>query len=104
APAAAQSPNPDVTPPVVVTHVDAEYPPGALARRAHGDVSLDVTVDVDGHVSRVEVHSSDAPEFAEAATVAVRQWTFVPAKRDGAPVASRIRVLFHFAPPAPPPE
>ena len=34
---------------------------------------------------------------------AVRQWTFAPARRNGTPVASRIRVPFHFAPPAPTP-
>ena len=28
----------------------------------------------------------------------------MPAMRDGKPVASRIKIPFHFAPPAPPPE
>jgi iron complex outermembrane recepter protein len=97
-------PAPAVKPPVVVTHVDAVYPPSALVERKHADVVLAVTVDADGHVSKVDVLESGGPDLDEAATVAARQWTFVPAMRDSKPVASRIRVPFHFAPPAPPPE
>ncbi|MGO8998239.1 MAG: TonB family protein, partial [Polyangiaceae bacterium] len=94
----------NVTPPVVVQHVDAEYPASALPERKHADVVLSVTVDADGHVSKVEVDKSGGADLDEAATVAVRQWLFTPAMRNGKPVASRIKVPFHFAPPAPPPE
>ena len=94
----------DVAPPSVTTHVDAQYPPSALARGAHADVVLDVTVDVDGHVSKVDIVDSGGKDVDEAAVVAVRQWTFAPASRNGRPIAARIRVPFHFAPPAPPPE
>jgi len=94
-----------VTPPTVVHHVDAVYPPSALASREHSDVVLTLTVDADGHVSKVDVaQSSGAADLDEAAVVAARQWTFTPAMRDGNAVASRIKVPFHFAPPAPPPE
>lgn len=94
----------DVTPPVVLSHVDAVYPPSALAERKHTDVVLVVTVDVDGHVSKADVAESGGADLDEAALIAMRQWTFVPAMRGDKPVASRIRVPFHFAPPAPPPE
>ena len=95
----------EVKPPVVVTHVDAVYPPSALATREHADVLLHVTIDVDGHVTKVEVATSSGhPDLDEAAIVAARQWTFVPATRDGQPFESRIPLSFHFAPPAPPPE
>src|ERR1700722_18891146 len=104
-PALAQSPSAgDVKAPVVVQHVDAVYPPSALAARLHADVVLTVTVDADGHVSKVDVAQSGGPDLDEAAIVAARQWTFAPALRDGKPVASRIRMPFHFAPPAPPPD
>jgi TonB family protein len=95
----------EVRPPEVLHHVDAVYPPSALAARAHADVVLTLTIDTDGHVSKVDLaQSSGAPDLDEAAIVAARQWTFVPAMRDGKPVASRIKVPFHFAPPEPPPE
>ncbi len=81
------------------------YPPSALAERKDADVVLTVTVDADGHVTKVEVavvRRSD--DLDEAAIVAAREWTFVPAMRNGKPVASRIKMPFHFAPPAPAPE
>jgi TonB family protein len=93
-----------VKPPVVVQHVDAVYPPSALAERKHADVVLAVTVDADGHVSKIDVLESGGADLDEAATIAARQWTFIPAMRGDKPVASRIKVPFHFAPPAPPPE
>lgn len=93
-----------VTPPSVLQHVDPVYPPSALKDRRHADVVLTVTVDTDGHVSQLAVAQSGGDDLDEAAIVAARQWTFVPAMRDGKPVASRIKVPFHFAPPAPPPE
>src|SRR5258708_677482 len=88
---------------VVLTPGDAVSPPTALAERKHADVVLAVTVDADGHVSKVDVVASGGSDLDEAALMAVRQWTFVPAKRGGTALASRIRVPFHFAPPAPPP-
>jgi TonB family protein len=102
----AQPPAPNrVTPPSVVHHVDAVYPPSAVAQGQHADVVLTLTVDTDGHVSKVVVaKSSGFDDLDEAAQVAAHQWTFVPAMRDGKPVPSRITVPFHFAPPAPPPE
>src|SRR4051812_34145565 len=90
APAFAQAPaspsTPAVTPPIVATHVDAVYPESALRERKHGDVVLALTVDVDGHVSKVEVMQSGGSALDEAAIVAARQWTFSPATRDGRPV------------------
>ncbi len=94
----------EVVPPVVITHVDAQYPPSARAARKHGDVMLALTVDADGHVSKVDVVESGGADLDEAAVIAARQWTFVPAKKNGRALASRIRVPFHFAPPAAPPE
>jgi iron complex outermembrane receptor protein len=98
------SPPAEVKPPVVIQHVDAVYPPSALSERKHADVVLAVTVDTDGHVSKVDVLESGGADLDEAATIAARQWTFVPAMRGDKAVASRIKVPFHFAPPAPPPE
>ena len=99
-----QSPHDEVTPPTVLTHVDAEYPPPALVKHEHADVIVAATVDVDGHVSKTDVLQSGGAHLDQAAIIAARQWTFAPAKRRGIPIASRIRIPFHFAPPVPPPE
>ncbi len=93
-----------LVPPTVIEHVDAAYPASAVASGKHADVVLFVTIDVDGHVANIEVAQSGGRELDEAAMAAMHGWTFHPATRGGEPVASRIRVPFHFAPPAPPPE
>jgi iron complex outermembrane recepter protein len=93
------APPTDVRPPQVVERVDATYPASALADRRHADVVLNVTVDVEGHVTKADVIESGGAEMDDAARAAVMQWTFHPALRAGQPVASRIRVPFHFAPP-----
>ena len=84
----------EVTAPEVETHVDAHYPDSAREKRAHGDVSLTLTVDADGKVSKVEVTQSGGADLDEAAIFAARQWTFRPATKGGKPVASRIKLLF----------
>jgi iron complex outermembrane receptor protein len=93
-----------VTPPSVIDRVDPVYPTSALADRDHADVVLTVTVDAEGHVSKVDIATSGGADLDEAAAVAVRQWTFTPAMRGPKPVASRIKIPFHFVPPAAPPE
>src|SRR5689334_16115282 len=64
--AAAQSnavPEAQLDPPIVQSHVDAVYPPSALAERRHADVVLAVTVDVDGHVSKIDVVESGGDDL-----------------------------------------
>lgn len=102
-PAWAQAPAPKgVVPPLVEHHHEAVYPPEELAARKHAAVVLLVSIDAGGHVTEVSVAQSGGKAFDDAATAAMRLWTFTPATRDGAPVASRIRVPFHFAPPEAP--
>jgi TonB family protein len=94
----------DVTPPVARSHVDAQYPASALADRKHAQVVVLVTVDATGHVASVEIAESGGKALDESAMAAMRQWTFEPAKRGGRPVPARIKVPFHFAPPAQAPD
>ena len=100
-PAGGQS---NVTLPTVVEHVDAVYPPDKLAQAIDTAVEVLVTVERDGTVSDAKIAVSGGEAFDAAALVAVRRWKFTPATRDGAPIRARIRVPFHFAPEAHPPE
>lgn len=97
------TPGPAVEPPAVIHHHEAIYPPADLTARTHAAVVLLVSIDVEGHVTGVDVAQSGGKSFDDAAITAMRLWTFTPAKREGKPVASRIRVPFHFAPPDAPP-
>jgi iron complex outermembrane receptor protein len=100
--APARDPRGDVRPPQVVDRVDAIYPESAKKDRRHADVLTNVTVDTQGNVTKVDVVESGGADMDDAAIAAVRRWTFHPALRGGQPVASRIRVPFHFAPPVEP--
>lgn len=93
APAAAHD---SVTPPVPIDQPPPEWPEG------HADshdviLPLLVTVAPDGNVVAVEVEASISPAFDAAAMHAITRWRFTPAKRDGAPVKAKIRVIARFA-------
>ena len=91
--APASAPAPALIPPLAQGSTDVPYPKGA-----QGDavVSLELTVEKDGSVSRAVVTEGAEP-FAEQARQAVLAWRFAPALRGDAPVAARIhgRVEFH---------
>ncbi|WP_394837616.1 TonB family protein [Pendulispora rubella] len=90
-----------VVPPRPVSRVDATYP--REANKQHGEVVLGVTIDAEGHVQAVEVLDSAGKLLDDAAVRAAWQWTFEPAQRNGTPVAAKVRIPFHFAPPEDPP-
>jgi TonB family protein len=74
-----------------------EYPPDAARRGIEGMVQLLVYVEKDGHVGGIAVaHGSGAPDLDVAAEQAVRQWHFLPAMRNGEPVATSTNVTLRF--------
>ncbi len=83
-----------VVPPVPLTPLTAEPPPG---RRGTSEVSLYLTVSASGEVTGAEVVAVGDPELDARALAAARAWTFQPATRAGKPVAARIAVQVGFA-------
>lgn len=82
----------------LVTQVELNYPEEALLESLHGDVTVIVDVDEQGLVTAVEV-SDGHLFFHDAAVAAAKRLRFEPAQARGEPVATRVRVFFHFAPP-----
>ncbi len=73
------------------------YPARAQALRVEGAVALEFVVTRAGTVEKVSVvHESRGAGLADAAVAAVRQWTFEPGRKDGAPVATRVRQTIKF--------
>jgi TonB family protein len=64
-------------------------------------VELELTVDVQGEVERVEVVGKLHPLLDAAALEAATRLRFEPAQKDGAPIAARLRFQYRFAAPAP---
>ncbi len=85
-----------VQPPSLAAAVEAAYPPAALDARVEATVELLLTIDASGNVSSAEVLRGGGAEFGGAAKEAVLQYRFVPARRNGIPVAARVRYLYEF--------
>ncbi len=89
-PAAAQQ----VTPPKLVTFVQATLPADAPRRAA--DVVLLITIGADGAVTEVEIRQGAGEPWDTAAMAAARQFVFEPALVDGAPVPVKVPFTYTF--------
>jgi TonB family protein len=95
-------PAPVVTMPVVKQNEGVTYPKAALDAGIHDtvEVSLILTIDATGVVTRAVVEKPVGHGFDEAAVEAAQKLTFDPATRDGKPVAAKTRFVYRFTPPA----
>lgn len=73
------------------------YPETARRMRQEGTVSLKVLANASGQAAEVTlVASSGIPSLDQAALRAVRRWRFVPARQNGQPIASWVRIPIRF--------
>ena len=94
----------DVTPPVVLNHVEPIYPAVARKARIAGTVIIEAVIDQTGVVKDVHVLKPLPFGLTEAALEAVRQWQFQPGMLDGKPVDVIFNLTVNFRLPEPPPE
>lgn len=73
--------------PAVLEIVRPAYPPRAKQLRQEGKVLLKLLIDAAGRVQNVDVVKAAGHGFDDAAAAAARRSQFVPAQRDGRPVA-----------------
>ncbi|HSU39048.1 MAG TPA: TonB family protein [Polyangiaceae bacterium] len=95
--------------PVLLDFVNATYPPEAIEDGLEATVVLKLTIDREGHVTKVEIPEPVGHGFDEAARAAALQFRFEPATRDGKAIPSIVRYPYKFtltpveaAPPPPP--
>ncbi len=79
-----------------VTKVKPEYPPVARQLHLGGQVEVDVFVDAEGDVEKVEPRSGN-PLFTSAAATALKKWRFTPFKTDGKAVKAVGAMRIEFA-------
>jgi protein TonB len=85
------------TGPRVAAAMPPRYPAQSIRAREAGEVLLRVDVDAGGRASAVAVDRSIAAKrLRDAALAAVRQWTFVPERVGGHPIASTILLPIRF--------
>jgi TonB family protein len=103
----------DIKPPQRVVYVPPVYPEQARAEKLSGMVILELLISTEGKVLEDKVIRSAHPLLDDAASVAVRQWEFVPTLMNGEPAELIMSVSVNFTlrddessggtPPPPPP-
>jgi len=90
-----------ITPPRVVKDEGAEYPAQAIRDGVREPVQVTVVLEVgpEGDVRRADVETPAGHGFDEAALDAAKKLVFEPARRNGRPVAAKIKHVYSFAPP-----
>jgi TonB family protein len=94
------APSPDIpstydVPPVPIVLPEPEYPSIAREAGIEGKVLVEAVVSAEGVVREVRGVSGNAI-LLDAAVNAVWTWRFRPARWQGAPVAARVSIPFHF--------
>ena len=95
---AADSPNLPDRPLTLLKIIKPIYPEAGRAEALAGSVQLEVTVDEEGEVDAVKTLNGH-PLLADAATSAVRRWTYQAAVVNGKPVRSTTTVKLNFKAP-----
>ena len=70
-----------LTPPKLVTFVNASYPASAKAAGLQAEVDLQITIDASGKVTEARAVAPVGNGFDEAAVEAARKFVFEPAHR-----------------------
>ena len=86
----------DVKAPVVLQRIEPVYPEEARKARISGIVIIGAIIDHTGAVKDVTVLKPLPFGLSEAATDAVKQWTFAPATLDGKPVDVIFNLTMNF--------
>jgi periplasmic protein TonB len=84
--------------PVVLREVKPQYTADAMRAKIQGVVVLECVILADGSVGHVSVVRSLDPVFGldQEAIKAAKQWRFLPAKRQGQPVAIAVNIELAF--------
>jgi protein TonB len=85
-----------VSPPRVISKVEAEYTAEALKAQREGSVILQVVVTRDGVARDIHVLRSLGFGLDEKATEAVQQWRFKPGEKSGKPVLVQVTIEMGF--------
>ncbi|HMC93559.1 MAG TPA: TonB family protein, partial [Polyangia bacterium] len=80
-----------LTPPRLVTFVDANYPEAARTAHLQANVELELMIDVAGKVTEARVVAPVGNGFEAAAIEAARRFVFEPAKRGDHAIPARIK-------------
>jgi TonB family protein len=84
----------EIRPALPVVSVDPVIEPDLLAGKS-GDIVVEITIDAAGNIIDMKVLESLGP-VDQQVLAAIAKWHFLPATRDGTPIASKQDVHYHF--------
>jgi len=84
--------------PVVIHKVSPKFPPEASARRGHGVITVEGTVNQQGRLEdiRIAKNGGGDPALERAAIEAAAEWIFRPATLDDRPIKSLMTITVNF--------
>jgi len=82
--------------PVPVKTPPPNYPSEMKRAGVGGIVAVTIVINEKGTVDSARVAKSSNPAFEPPALEAVKKWVFKPAKKDGAPVKTRVTIPIRF--------
>jgi len=88
----------DLMAPIATRAVDPGYPLELMRQNVHGTVTLSAVISSDGHVGDVKVLNGIDDRLDAYALAALQRWEFLPALRNGNPVALQAVVIIPFRP------
>ena len=88
----------DLLAPVATRAVDPGYPLELMRQNVQGTVTLSAVIQSDGSVGEVQVLNGIDDRLDEYARNALSHWKFLPALRNGSPVALQAVVMIPFRP------
>ncbi len=86
----------DITPPRLREVASPEYTAEAKKLKIEGQVTLAIVIDKKGEVVDAKVVKGLGHGLDENAVVAVKEWRYKPAEKDGEPIAVKMEVTVDF--------
>jgi TonB family protein len=86
----------NLTLPVPIHTVDAEYPFLLQSSGVEGRVDVSCLIDENGTVVQANILSAADADFASSAIQAAKEWRFAPGTHNQVPVPMRMVIPFHF--------
>jgi len=85
----------DIPPKLLSGHAPI-YPISQVRERKSGSATIGFIIDTQGKTRDLRVIAADYPFFGSHAILAVQQWQFEPARKNGLPVEVREKVTFDY--------
>ena len=84
------------TPPIFVSGKTPVYPVSQIQSRMGGSAVVVYTIGTDGRPRDFSVQSTSDERYANHAIIALEDWRFKPARKDGTSVDARVRQVFTY--------